>query len=114
MCSRLQVPTPLAEHEVIADVESTTTEESTIVRVSPTSTGLLSCHVTGELRDVQPFRRDTHQERVLLGNGEPFECVHIKWEVRNTVSDPYLTASAAQLAEVEDYSHNPSCDKLTA
>jgi hypothetical protein len=65
-----------AEHQVIADIERTATEESACIGVSTASAGLLARHVTGELRDVQTFSRNAHQERVLLSNGESLKGVH--------------------------------------
>lgn len=77
MRARIQVPAILAEHEIVADIERTSTEKSTpIVRMLPASTGSLSRHVTGELGFVEIVGAYEFEEREIGGSMEWLEGVH--------------------------------------
>jgi hypothetical protein len=77
MGSRHQVPAVLAEHEVVADVERSSTEKSaSIVRMLPTPAVGLPRHVTGKLRLGKIVGPDEFKDRGVFVFWEGFKGVH--------------------------------------
>lgn len=76
MRSRFKVPAVFTEHEVVADVESPSTEKSAVVRMDPTPAILLSSHMASQLRLGQVIGADQFKDGRVFVAREGLEGVH--------------------------------------
>lgn len=93
MSTWFKVAAVLAEHKIVADIEGAATEKSaSIVRMSPASTGLLSCHVTGEFGFVQVVRANQFKDGEVFVFWKGLEGVHCS--LSQTIGEDKISSSS--------------------